>query len=88
MPVIKELKDQGIDRGKQFRLSGVYRQPERKSRRCAAENVDRKLVYEAIAKKQGTTPEVVGKHRAAQIADKALPGEWLQDANGKWYKKK
>lgn len=30
---------------------------------------------------------VVGKHRAIQIANKARPGEWLQDANGKWYKK-
>jgi hypothetical protein len=54
----------------------------------AAENKDRKLVYEAIAKKQGTTTEVVGKHRAVQIAGKAKTGEWLQDANGKWYQKK
>ena len=51
------------------------------------ENRDRKLVYEAIAKNQGTTVEVVGRHRAVQIADKALAGEWLQDANGKWYQK-
>ena len=52
-----------------------------------AENRDRKAVYEAIAKKQGTTVEVVGKHRAVQIAEIAKPGEWLQDANGKWYQK-
>ncbi len=53
-----------------------------------AENKDRAAVYEAIAKQQGTTVELVGKHRAIQIADKAKPGEWLQDANGKWYQKK
>ena len=53
-----------------------------------AENRDRKSVYDAIAKKQGTTAEVVGKHRAAQIAAKAWAGQMLQDANGKWYKKK
>ncbi len=52
-----------------------------------AENKDRKKVYEAIAKQQGTTVELVGKHRAIQIANKAQAGELLQDANGKWYKK-
>jgi len=31
--------------------------------------------------------ELVGKHRAIQIADKARTGEWLQDADGKWYQK-
>ena len=52
-----------------------------------AENKDRKKVYEAIAKQQGTTVDLVGKHRAIQIANKAQAGELLQDANGKWYKK-
>jgi uncharacterized protein YdbL (DUF1318 family) len=53
----------------------------------AAENKDRQTVYTAIAKQQGTTVELVGQHRAIQIADKAQPGEWLQDAKGKWYQK-
>ena len=53
----------------------------------AAENKDRQTVYTAIAKQQGTTVELVGQHRAIQIADKALAGEWLQDAGGKWYQK-
>ena len=53
----------------------------------SAENKDRKMVYEAIAKQQGTTAELVGKRRAIQIAEKAVPGEWLQDESGKWYKK-
>ena len=52
-----------------------------------AENSDRKFVYEAIANKQGSTADVVGKRRALQIAEKADPGEWLQDTNGNWYKK-
>ena len=52
-----------------------------------AENKDRKKVYKAIAKQQGTTVELVGKHRAIQIANKAQAGELLQDAKGKWYKK-
>jgi len=52
-----------------------------------AENSDRLKVYTAIAKKQGATPEAVGARRALQIAKRAKPGEMIQDANGKWYKK-
>ncbi|MBU0482330.1 MAG: YdbL family protein [Proteobacteria bacterium] len=51
------------------------------------ENDDRKKVYGAIARQQGTTPALVGERRALQIYDQADPGTWLQDANGKWYKK-
>jgi len=53
----------------------------------AAENQDRKKVYQAIAKQQGTTARLVGQRRALQIAQKAKPGEWLQDADGKWHQK-
>ncbi len=52
-----------------------------------AENQDRQLVYGAIAKQQGTTAEVVGRRRALQIAENANPGEWIQDAGGKWVQK-
>jgi uncharacterized protein YdbL (DUF1318 family) len=53
----------------------------------AAENNDRKSVYSAIAKQQGTTEQLVGERRAIQIGEKASTGEWLQDTSGKWYKK-
>jgi len=53
----------------------------------AAENNDRKSVYNAIAKQQGTTKQLVGERRAIQIGEKASTGEWLQDTSGKWYKK-
>ncbi|MBW1840669.1 MAG: YdbL family protein [Deltaproteobacteria bacterium] len=52
-----------------------------------AENSDRKAVYTAIAKQQGTTADLVGKRRALQIRGIAGPGEWLQDDSGKWYRK-
>jgi uncharacterized protein YdbL (DUF1318 family) len=52
-----------------------------------AENKDRQQVYNAIAKQQGVTADVVGQRRALQIADKAKPGEWLQDAGGRWVQK-
>ena len=88
LPVIKALKDQGIVGENNLGFLEFIGNRKEKADVVAAENVDRKSVYEAIAKNQGTTVEVVGQHRAIQLADKAQSGEWLQDANGKWYQKK
>lgn len=52
-----------------------------------AENRDRGLVYEMIAKQTGATAEQVGQNRAEDIAQQARPGVWLQDKSGKWYRK-
>ena len=88
LPIIKELKAKGIvgenNRG-YLEFVGAKKEG---ADVVNAENNDRKAVYGAIANQQGTTVDLVGKHRAIQIANKAQPGEWLQDANGKWYKKK
>lgn len=55
----------------------------------ADENADRKVVYDYIAATtKGVTSKQVGQQRAAEIAKKAKPGEWLQDAAGNWYQKK
>jgi uncharacterized protein YdbL (DUF1318 family) len=53
----------------------------------AAENRDRGIVYAAIAKKIGTTPDEVGRVRARHIAARSASGVWLQRADGTWYKK-
>jgi uncharacterized protein YdbL (DUF1318 family) len=87
LPVIKALKGQGIVGENNKGYLEFVGQKEEKTEVIKAENKDRKLVYGAIAKQQGTTVEVVGQHRVVQIANKAQPGEWLQDANGKWYQK-
>ena len=87
LPVIKSLKDKGLVGENNKGYLEFIGQKKEQQDVVAAENSDRKQVYEAIAKQQSTTAEVVGKHRAVQIADKAQAGEWLQDANGKWYKK-
>ena len=88
LPVLKELKSKGIvgeDNMGFVQFVGAKRE---KADIIAAENKDRKTVYAAIAKQQGTTAELVGKRRALQIAKKAKPGEWVQDASGKWIQKK
>ena len=51
-----------------------------------AENADRKAVYAAIAKKEGSTVEKVGELRAKQIRSKAPEGEFIQGEDGKWIK--
>ena len=88
LPIINDLKNRGIIGENNLGFLEFVGNQKEKADVVAAENMDRKSVYEAIAKKQGTTTEVVGKHRAVQIAGKAQTGEWLQDANGKWYQKK
>ena len=87
LPEIKALKNKGIVGENNLGYLQFIGNKKEKADVVNAENRDRKLVYEAIAKQQNTTVEVVGKHRAIQIANKAQAGEWLQDANGKWYQK-
>ncbi len=87
LPAIESLKDKGLVGENNMGYLEFIGKKKEKADVVEAENNDRKLVYEAIAKQQGTTVELVGKHRAIQISQKAQPGEWLQDANGKWYKK-
>ena len=88
LPVIKKLKAEGIvgeDNKGYLQFVGSKKA---KADVVAAENKDRKTVYTAIAKQQETTAELVGKRRALQIAKKAGPGEWVQDAGGNWIQKK
>jgi len=53
----------------------------------AAENQDRAAVYQFIAKKTGTTTDLVGQRRAAHVAESAQVGTWLQKPDGTWYQK-
>ena len=88
LPVIKELKAKGIVGEDNKGFLQFVGGKKAKADVVAAENKDRKTVYAAIAKQQGTTAELVGKRRALQIAKKANSGEWVQDANAKWIQKK
>lgn len=51
------------------------------------ENDDRKKIYEAIAKKNKSTAENVGKLRAEKITAISAKGHWIEDKEGKWTKK-
>ncbi|MBC2713026.1 MAG: YdbL family protein [Desulfosarcina sp.] len=87
LPKIIELKAAGIIGENNQGFLAFVGGNEREQVLVDAENKDRQRVYGAIAKQQSTTADVVGQRRALQIAEKAKPGEWLQDAGGKWYRK-
>jgi hypothetical protein len=87
LPEIVALKGKGVigeDNQGYLQFVGAARE---KAELVQAENDDRQQVYQAIAKQQGTTVDLVGRRRAQQIVEVAQPGHWLQDANGSWYKK-
>lgn len=88
VPEIKTLKGAGvIGENNMGYLEIRGNHPEHKDL-VAAENKDRKKVYSAIGKQQGANARTVGKRRAIQISEKANPGEWLQNKEGKWYQKR
>ena len=87
LPVITELKNNGLVGENSMGLLEFVGATKEKADLVEAENQDRKVVYQAIAKKTGTTPELVGQRRAKQIAENAGSGEWLKDESGKWKQK-
>lgn len=87
LPEILALKDKGVlgeDSLGFLQFTGAVQE---KADLVQAENEDRRQVYQAIAKQQGTTVELVGRRRAQQLMDIALPGHWLQESSGVWRKK-
>ncbi len=54
----------------------------------AAENADRRTLYELIAAETGTTADQVAKRNAARNFERAAPEHYLQLPSGKWVKKK
>ena len=88
LPIIQELKSKGIVGENVKGYLQFVGEMKEKVDVVEAENNDRRKVYAAIAKQQGTTAEIVGNRGALKIAKKAKAGTWLQDQGGKWYQKK
>ncbi|MGA6927445.1 MAG: YdbL family protein [Desulfosarcina sp.] len=87
LPKIIQLKAAGIIGETREGLLAFVGADRREQALVEAENQDRKRVYQAIASQQGTTAAMVAQRRALQIAENAKPGEWLQDAGGRWVQK-
>jgi hypothetical protein len=88
LPAIEKLKDAGVVGENNLGYLQVRDNSADTKNAVDAENNDRKQVYAAIAAKNGTTTEVVGKRRAIKIAEKAGKDQWLQNDKGEWHQKK
>lgn len=87
LPVIVDLKSQGIvgesNQGYLAFVSGKKAQ----EALVESENQDRKSIYMQIAKQQNTSLDLVEKRRAMVLADRAIPGEFIQKPDGSWIQK-
>ncbi len=87
LPAIADLKTKGIigedNRGYLGYVTGNRVMEDV----IAAENADRKTVYEIFAKQQNTSLDVVETVQGARKAEKANPGEFYQNREGQWIKK-
>jgi hypothetical protein len=87
LPAIVELKTKGIvGENNQGYLAFVTGQTSQEAL-VAAENKDRKTIYTHIAKQQNTSLDLVEKRRAITLAERAIPGEFIQNTHGTWTKK-
>ena len=88
LPKLHELKQQGII-GETYEgyVDFVKEKKSDAATLVDEENADRKELYKLIAAKTGATPETVAEQNAKRNFEKAAPGEFLKDANGKWRQK-
>jgi hypothetical protein len=87
IPVIADLKTKGIIGEDNRGYLGFVTAQRVEEALVAAENTDRRMVYEHFAKQQNTTLAVVEKIQANRKAEKANPGEFFQNPAGAWVKK-
>ncbi len=86
-PRMRALKTRGVIGERANGLLGFVAESPADKGMVDAENTDRQAVYTEIAKAQGASVSTVAGRRALQIVEQAVPGDWLQGADGKWYRK-
>lgn len=87
LPAIADLKTKGIIGENNRGYLGYVTGNRILEDVIAAENADRKTVYEIFAKQQNTSLDVVETVQGARKAEKANPGEFYQNREGQWVKK-
>lgn len=86
-PVIDALKNQGVVGENNRGFLEFIGSDRAEETIVSAENADRQKIYQAIARQQGTSADIVGSRRAIQILKKGKSGQWFQDSDGRWHKK-
>ncbi len=86
-PTIKQLKIQGIVGENNSGYLEFVGSAQPQADVVAQENTDRKAIYSYFAKQQNTTLAVVESVQAKRKAEKADPGEYVQNPDGSWAKR-
>lgn len=86
LPVILALKADGVVGENNKGFLTVLKSTDKQAV-VDAENQDRRKVYSMIAKRERTSPQVVGQRVAKKKAERAKPGTMIQGPDGKWYRK-
>lgn len=87
IPAITKLKDSGTIGENNLGFLSFRSADTSQQALVNAENQDRKIVYQAIGKKQGASAKLVGQRRARMIAKNGKKGHWFQKPDNSWYKK-
>ena len=87
-PTIDAMKNQGVIGEGNDGYLHVRKAADNAQQVVQAENADRRAVNQVIAKKEGTTVDVVSRKLAAKLQALAVPGHWLQKKDGTWHQKK
>ncbi|OGR20908.1 MAG: hypothetical protein A3J85_05010 [Desulfobacula sp. RIFOXYA12_FULL_46_16] len=87
LPAIADLKTKGIIGEDNRGYLGFVTGNRVMEDVIAAENADRKTVYEIFAKQQNNSLDVVETVQGARKAEKTAPGEFYQTLDGQWVKK-
>jgi|GEM_PF-393694 len=84
---INDFKVRGILGESNAGFLGLIKADAAAKKLAEAENGDRWIIYQEIAKQKNTTPEMVAKRRALKNVARAAAGVWIQSPDGSWRQK-
>ena len=87
LPAIRELKDSRLAGENNQGFLEVLGNAIKNREVVESENSDRRMIYDAIANQQGISADAVGRLRAKKNAERARPGDMIQNENGDWTQK-
>ena len=87
LPAIRELKDSRLAGENNQGFLEVLGNAIKNREVVESENSDRRMVYDAIANQQGIQADAVGRLRAIKNAERARPGDMIQNENNDWIQK-
>ena len=87
LPAIRELKDSRLAGENNQGFLEVLGNAIKNREVVESENSDRRMIYDAIANQQGISADAVGRLRAKKNAERARPGDMIQNKNGDWAQK-